>query len=324
MSKREKSQGTQKIQKNCDKSLSKILPVVRGKYRDNVSLAPTTWFRVGGPAETVFRPADYEDLGDFLKAKSLEVPVIPIGVGSNLLVRDGGVPGVVVRLGRGFTNIALHGGFLDVGAGVLDSTVAQLAAAEGLKGLDFFCGIPGTIGGALRMNAGCYGGEVKDILEAAFALDPKGKLHRLTLEDLGYTYRHCGLPRDWIFIGARFKAPSGNKKKIQESINRLLAQREETQPIRSKTGGSTFANPVGHKAWELIDQAGCRGLKVGGAQVSEKHCNFLINFDNGTAFDLEELGETVKKRVKDKSGIDLRWEIQRIGSFLDQELKVAA
>lgn len=302
----------------------KPLPEVRGKYRENVSLAPTTWFRVGGAAETVFRPADYEDLSDFLKGKPNDVPVTPIGVGSNLLVRDGGVSGVVVRLGRGFTNIALHDGFLDVGAGVLDSTVAQLAATEGIKGLDFFCGIPGTIGGALRMNAGCYGTEVKDVLEAAFALDPKGKLHTLTLDDLGYGYRHCAVPKDWIFIGARFKAPAGNQKLIQESINTLLAQREETQPIRSKTGGSTFANPTGHSAWKLIDEAGCRGLKTGGAQVSEKHCNFLINFDNSTSFDLEELGETVKKRVKDKSGIDLRWEIQRIGSFLDQELKIAA
>tara|TARA_R110002095_G_scaffold205759_3_gene189332 strand:- start:1417 stop:2373 length:957 start_codon:yes stop_codon:yes gene_type:complete len=318
MSKREQNQAS------LDKTPRKNLPEVRGKYRENVSLAPTTWFRVGGPAETVFRPADYEDLGDFLRGKSGDIPVTPIGVGSNLLVRDGGVLGVVVRLGKGFTNIALHDGFLDVGAGVLDSTVSQIAAEEGLKGLDFFCGIPGTIGGGLRMNAGCYGTEVKDILEAAFVLDPKGKLHTLTPDDLGYTYRHCGLPENWIFIGARFKAPSGNKKRIQESIQTLLAQREATQPIRSKTGGSTFANPVGHKAWELIDQAGCRGLKIGGAQVSEKHCNFLINFDNATAFDLEELGETVKKRVKDKSGIDLRWEIQRIGSFLDQELRVAA
>jgi len=319
MSKREED-----LTKTTTKKSNKALPEVRGKYRENVPLAPITWFRVGGPAETIFRPADYEDLGDFLKGKSSEVPVTPIGVGSNLLVRDGGVPGVVVRLGRGFTNIALHDGFLDVGAGVLDSSIAKLAAEEGIKGLDFFCGIPGTIGGALRMNAGCYGTEVKDILEAAFALDPKGKLHKLTLDDLGYTYRHCALPKDWIFIGASFKAPAGNQKIIQESINTLLAQREETQPIRSKTGGSTFANPVGHSAWKLIDEAGCRGLTVGGAQVSEKHCNFLINIDNATAFDLEHLGETVKKRVKDKSGVDLRWEIQRIGSFLDQELKIAA
>ncbi len=305
-------------------SICEKLPTVRGQYREKVSLAPTTWFRVGGEAETLFRPADYEDLGDFLKNKSSDISVITIGVGSNLLVRDAGIPGVIVRLGRGFTNMAIHDGFLDVGAGVLDNTIAKIAAEEGLKGLDFFCGIPGTIGGALRMNAGCYGTEVKDILEAAFVLDPKGKLHRLTTEDLGYTYRHCGLPADWTFIGARFKAPSGNKRMIQESIRRLLRQREETQPIRERTGGSTFANPTGHKAWELIDQAGCRGLKIGGAQISEKHCNFLINFDNATAFDLEELGEIVKKRVKDKSGIELRWEIQRVGRFLDQELKKAA
>lgn len=300
------------------------LPCVRGSYRADASLANTTWFRVGGTADILFKPSDYEDLSDFLKQKSKELEVTPLGVGSNLLVRDGGIAGVVVRLGKGFTNIAIHDGFLDVGAGVLDSTIAKIAAEEGLAGLEFFSGIPGTIGGALRMNAGCYGREVVDIIEAAFALDPKGKLHTLTKEDLGYTYRHCGLPEDWIFIGARFKAPTGDKAQIQSAMQTLMSQREETQPIREKTGGSTFANPLGHKAWELIDQAGCRGLRVGGAQVSEKHCNFLINFDNASAFDLEELGETVKNRVKLNSGIDLRWEIKRVGRFLDQALKQAA
>jgi UDP-N-acetylmuramate dehydrogenase len=300
------------------------LPLVRGQFRANASLANTTWFRVGGAAEVLFRPADYEDLSDFLKQKSKDLTVTTLGVGSNLLVRDGGISGVVVRLGKGFTNIAIHDGFIDVGAGVLDNIVAKIAAEEGLAGLEFFSGIPGTIGGALRMNAGCYGREVVDIIEVAFALDPKGKLHTLTKEDLGYTYRHCGLPEEWIFIGARFKAPAGDKQQIQTAMQTLLTQREETQPIREKTGGSTFANPSGHRAWELIDQAGCRGLIVGGAQVSEKHCNFLINFDNASAFDLEELGETVKNRVKLKTGIDLRWEIKRIGHFLDQELKKAA
>jgi UDP-N-acetylmuramate dehydrogenase len=304
--------------------LTKKLPQVRGQYRINAPLAPTTWFRVGGGAEVLFRPADSDDLGFFLSQKPADVSYIPLGVGSNLLVRDGGVSGVVIRLGRGFTNIAVHSGYLDVGAGVLDSTVAALSVEQGLSGLEFFCGIPGTIGGALRMNAGCYGTEVKDVLEAGFVLDPKGKLHTMTSEDLGFSYRHCSVPEGWVFVGARFRVRSADQKSVQATIQALLKQREESQPIRERTGGSTFANPEGEKAWELIDKAGCRGLKMGDAQVSEKHCNFLINLGQASAFDLEELGETVRKKVQDTQGVDLRWEIQRVGNFKSQEVKKAA
>ena len=302
----------------------KTFPEVAGTVRENADLSKTTWFRTGGNAEILFRPSDSEDLSCFFKQKSQDLPVVPIGVGSNLLVRDGGIPGVVIRLGRGFTNIALHNGFIDVGAGMLDAQFSKIACEEGIKGLEFLSGIPGTIGGALRMNAGCYGTEIKDVLEAAFVMDPKGKLHALGLDDLGYTYRHCEIPQDWIFIGARFKAPVGDVKVITEKRNELLAKREETQPIREKTGGSTFANPEGHSAWKLIDQAGCRGLKVGGAMISEKHCNFMINYDKATSSDLEELGDIVKQRVLEASGIELRWEIQKVGRFLDQMVKKAA
>lgn len=294
------------------------LPQVRGRYTENADLSRTTWFRVGGPAEVLFKPADLDDLSFFLKERPDHVPVTMMGVGSNLLVRDLGVPGVVIRLGRGFTNLVLQGDRVDVGAAVLDRTVALLGKDEGLEGLEFLCGVPGTIGGALRMNAGCYGAEMKDILEVAFALDPRGNLKRLTPEDLGYSYRHCGLPFDWIFVGARLKARFGDKKAIEDRIHTLLTEREESQPIRTRTGGSTFANPKGRKAWELIDAAGCRGLTRGDAMVSEKHCNFLVNKGSARAEDLEALAEEVRRRVLDASGVDLRWEIQRIGLKTDE------
>jgi UDP-N-acetylmuramate dehydrogenase (EC 1.1.1.158) len=300
------------------------LPNVRGTYRANASLDTTTWFRVGGPAEVLYRPADSEDLACFLAHKSCAIDYTTIGVGSNLLVRDGGVPGVVVRLGRGFTNIALHGNSIDVGAGVLDSTLAKIAGEEGFAGLEFLCGIPGTIGGALRMNAGCYGSEIKDILEVAIVLDPQGKTHFLTPEDLGLTYRHSNLPKGWIFVGARFRITPADPAKVQGRIQEMLSSREASQPIRERTGGSTFANPEGHKAWELIDKAGCRGLTIGGAQVSEKHCNFLINQGSASAYDLEQLGETVRSRVQATCGINLQWEIQRIGQCPTHELKKVA
>lgn len=300
------------------------LPNVRGTYREKADLSKTTWFRTGGCAEILYKPADCEDLSNFFKGKSQEVSTLPLGVGSNLLVRDGGIPGVVIRLGRGFTNIAIHSGFIDLGAGLLDTQVSQIAVEEGIDGLEFLAGIPGTIGGALRMNAGCYGTEIKDILEVAFVMDPNGKIHTMTPEDLGYSYRHCALPEDWVFIGARFKAPSGDSKQIQQRRDDLLKAREEAQPIRERTGGSTFANPDGYKAWQLIDQAGCRGFMIGGAQISEKHCNFMINIGDATSADLEELGNTVRDRVKTNSGIELKWEIQKVGRFLDQSLKKAA
>ncbi|MEK9971332.1 MAG: UDP-N-acetylmuramate dehydrogenase, partial [Ferrovibrio sp.] len=281
-------------------------------------LAELTWFRVGGPAEAMFRPADREDLAAFLKNKPKDVKVTALGVGSNTLVRDGGIDGVVVRLGRGFVEIEADGDEIVAGAGALDVNVAQIAQMHGVSGLEFLRGIPGTVGGGLRMNAGAYGTEFKDVLVWAEAMDGQGNLHRLSAADMKFSYRHCGVPEDWIFLGCRLKGRAGDKAEIQKRMDEIQAAREGSQPIRSRTGGSTFANPPldqsgGHKAWQLIDAAGCRGLVVGDAQVSEQHCNFLINRGNATAADLETLGETVRERVKAQSGVDLRWEIKRIG-----------
>jgi UDP-N-acetylmuramate dehydrogenase len=295
------------------------LPLVRGRYTADASLAAMTWFRVGGPAEVIFKPADLEDLCLFLREKPKDIPVHTMGVGSNLLVRDGGVSGVVIRLGKGFNNIVLDGDEIDVGAAVLDRNVALTSCKEALGGLEFLAGIPGTIGGALRMNAGCYGQEIKDILVSALVVDGAGNLHRLSAAECGFSYRHSSIPADWIFICARFKGYKSSVKEIRERIEKLLVDREESQPIKTRTGGSTFANPQDAKAWELIDQAGCRGLKHGGGQVSEKHCNFFINTGDATAEDLESLGEEVRDRVKRTSGIELQWEIQRIGDRLISE-----
>lgn len=306
---------------HAEMELIQSLPKVRGTYTPQADLAKHVWFRVGGPAEVLYKPADIDDLSFFLKEKPRDLPVNIIGVGSNLLIRDLGVPGVVIRLGRGFNNIAFHDDYVDVGAGVLDRTLALSSCEESLEGMEFFSGIPGTIGGALRMNAGCYGSEVKDILVKAFALDSRGTLHQLNNEDMRFSYRHSGVPDDWFFIGARFKGRKGNQSVIAEKINTLLANREESQPVKARTGGSTFANPEGMKAWELVDKAGCRGLIVGDAQVSEKHCNFLINRGHATADDLEKLGLEVQKRVLETSGIDLTWEIKRMG-ISDEQLKL--
>ena len=304
-------------------NLLQKLPSVRGRYTERAELSKLTWFRVGGPAEILYKPEDLEDLSFFLKQKSKEIPIFTLGVGSNLLVRDGGIQGVVMRL-SGFNNIVVQGNEIEVGAGVLDRTLALVAQDESLQNLESLAGIPGTIGGALRMNAGCYGTEIKDILVSALAIDGQGKIHKLTAEDMGFSYRHCEIPHDWIFVGARFKAKSGSSKEITARIENLLAEREEAQPVKSRTGGSTFANPEGLKAWEIIDKAGCRGLKIGGAQVSEKHCNFLINTGDATAEDLEILGETVRRRVKETSGVDLRWEIVRIGSSKNYAVEARA
>ncbi|WP_298726920.1 UDP-N-acetylmuramate dehydrogenase [uncultured Ferrovibrio sp.] len=289
------------------------LPQVRGRLTAAAPLADITWFRVGGPAEVMFRPADRDDLIAFLKAKPADVAVTPLGVGSNTLVRDGGVPGVVLRLGREFAAISADGTEVEAGAGALDVNVATVALQAGIAGLEFLRGIPGTIGGGLRMNAGAYGTEFKDVLVWAEAVDPQGNLHRLTPDEMKFGYRHCGVPENWIFIGARLKGVLGDPAAIKARMDEIQAAREGSQPIRSRTGGSTFANPEGLKAWQLIDAAGCRGLVVGDAQVSEQHCNFLINRGNATAEDLERLGETVRERVKAQSGIELRWEIKRIG-----------
>lgn len=295
-------------------SLIDRLPAVRGELVADAPLAPLTWFRAGGNAEVLFRPADADDLAAFLAGTPEDVRVTVIGVGSNLLVRDGGVPGVVIRLGRAFMNIAIEdGSHVRAGTAGLDVAVSRAAQEVGLAGLEFYRGIPGSIGGALRMNAGAYGSETKDVLVEAVAIDRQGKRHVLTNADMQYRYRHSGVPTDLIFVEALFKGRPDDKEAILARMNEITSSRETTQPVRMRTGGSTFKNPEGRKSWQLIDAAGCRGLRRGGAQVSELHCNFLINTGDATASDLEELGEEVRARVKETSGITLEWEIRRIG-----------
>lgn len=289
------------------------LPEVRGRYSVAYDLSKVTWFRVGGPAEVLFRPADAEDLKVFLARKPADVSVTVIGVGSNLLVRDGGVRGVVVRLGRAFAEITVEGIEITAGAGALDLNVAKVALDAGLTDLEFLSGIPGTIGGALRMNAGAYGREVKDVLVEARVLDASGLEHNLTTDDLGFTYRRSSIPEDWIFVAARLKGRLGASTEIGRRMREIQDARETTQPTRIATGGSTFKNPQGEAAWEAIDRAGCRGLRLGGAMVSEKHCNFLVNTGEATAADLEGLGEEVRRRVREVTGVSLEWEIRRIG-----------
>jgi UDP-N-acetylmuramate dehydrogenase len=289
------------------------LPAVRGRYRENADLARITWFRVGGPAEIMFRPADTEDLAAFLRACPADVPVTVIGVGSNVLVRDGGVPGVVIRLGRAFATMTAEGTEMIVGAGALDGNVARAAAEAGIAGLEFLAGIPGTIGGALRMNGGAYGREMKDVLVSAQAVSADGNVLNLSAADMGFSYRHSDVPGDVIFTGARLRGEPGARDEITARITEIQDARAATQPIRTRTGGSTFKNPPGHKAWELIDGAGCRGLTHGDAQISEQHCNFLINRGAATAADIEALGKDVRRRVKAASGITLEWEIRIIG-----------
>lgn len=294
-------------------SLIERLPSVRGRYSEASPLSRVTWFGVGGPAEVMFRPADRDDLAAFLTGKPDDVPVTVIGVGSNLLVRDGGIAGVVIRLGKGFVEATCEGERVRAGAGALDANVARTAAEAGLEGLEFYSGIPGTIGGALRMNAGAYGVETKDILVSAEAVDLSGRVHNVDAKALGLTYRHSNAPADWIFTSAVFRAKPGDRVAIAKRMAEIQASREATQPIRSRTGGSTFKNPPGEKAWQLIERAGCRGLTRGGAMVSEKHCNFLINTGSATATELEALGEEVRRRVREATGIALEWEIKRVG-----------
>ena len=284
----------------------------RGRLTADASLGPQTWFGTGGPAEVLFRPADVDDLAAFLAALPDDVPVTVLGVGSNLLVRDGGIRGVVIRLMRGFTAVTVEGHEVVAGAGAPDLNVALTAREHALAGLEFLSGIPGTIGGAIAMNAGAYGGELAEVLVSAEAVDRAGQRHRVSAAELGFSYRHSKAPADWIFTSARLKAEPGDQLAIARRIAEIDSTRSESQP-RSRTGGSTFVNPPGHKAWELIDQAGCRGLRVGQAQVSEKHCNFLINLGTATATDIEGLGEEVRRRVFDKSGVRLEWEIRRLG-----------
>jgi len=288
-------------------------PKLRGRLLPNQSLAELTWFRVGGPAQVLFMPEDEGDLAYFLGAIPADIPVTVVGLGSNLIVRDGGVAGVVVRLGRGFNDVTVDGIRVVAGAAVPDVKVARSAQEAGVAGLAFLRGIPGAIGGALRMNGGAYKGETKDVLVEARAVDRQGRVHTLGNADMRYTYRHCGAPEDFIFTQATFAGTPGDRAVIAAEMDKITESREATQPIKSRTGGSTFKNPPGGKAWQLIDAAGCRGLVVGGAQVSELHCNFLINLGTATAADIETLGETVRKRVEESSGVDLEWEIKRIG-----------
>jgi len=290
------------------------MPALRGRLMANQSLAELTWFRVGGPAQVLFMPEDETDLADFLAHLPAEIPVVVIGLGSNLIVRDGGVPGVVIRLGRGFGEVKVEDGSrIRAGTAAPDVKVSRGAQEAAIAGLAFFRGIPGAVGGALRMNGGAYGRETKDALIEARGVDRAGRLRVFSNGDMHYSYRHCGAPDDIVFTQALFQGTPGDPAAIAAEMAKITESREATQPIKSRTGGSTFKNPPGHKAWQLIDAAGCRGLKVGGAQVSEMHCNFLINLGSATAADIETLGETVRRRVKENSGVELEWEIMRIG-----------
>lgn len=294
--------------------LTARLPDLRGRLTADAPLKDYTWFRVGGPAEVLYSPADEADLSYFLKHHPADITVTIVGLGSNLLVRDGGIEGVVIRLGRGFGEIKVEDGHrLRVGTAVPDVKVARAAADAGIAGLSFYRGIPGCVGGALRMNGGAHGKETCEVLVEARAVDREGNVHVLPVADFHYSYRHCGAPDDYIFTEALFQGEPGDPKEILAEMDDIAAYREEVQPIKSRTGGSTFKNPPGNKSWQLIDAAGCRGLAVGDAKVSELHCNFLINEGSASAADIETLGETVRAKVKETSGIELEWEIKRLG-----------
>ncbi len=290
------------------------LPPVRGRLTAGAPLAPLLWFKSGGAAEWRFEPADVDDLADFLAALDPAVPVMGLGLGSNMIVRDGGVPGVVVRLGKPFAKVErLDGETLRCGGGASGILVSSAARDAGIAGVEFLRSIPGTVGGFVRMNGGAYGREVNDILVEADVVLRSGERRTLALADLGYTYRHSELPDGAIVVGATFRGEPGEPAAIQAEMDRIAAEREASQPLRSRTGGSTFKNPAGHKAWQLIDEAGCRGLRRGDAQVSEKHCNFLLNLGEASSADIEALGEEVRTKVKAKTGVTLEWEIQRVG-----------
>ncbi len=297
--------------------LGAMLPPVRGRLEFAVGLGAQTWFGVGGPAEALLRPADADDLSGFLSKLPPELPVITLGKASNLIIRDGGLPGVVIRLARGFSEIVVEADGVVCGAACLDMTVAEHAAAAGLRGLEFLAGIPGSIGGAVAMNAGAYGAEITDVLDWAEIVNRSGEFLRLPVEALGLGYRRSSLPEGAVVVRVRLRGEPADPAIPRARIAEIRAAREASQPTRARTGGSTFRNPDPAqsplKAWQLVDQAGCRGLRVGGAQVSEKHCNFLLNTADATAADIEALGEEVCRRVADSSGIDLHWEIKRIG-----------
>lgn len=288
-----------------------ILPKIQGRYTHQTPLNKITWFQVGGPAEVLFKPKDVQDLSFFLENLERSAPIFILGVGSNLLVRDGGVDGVVIRLGGGFNDIDVFENEIEVGGAVLDRNIALTCASSGIGGLEFLCSIPGTLGGAIKMNAGCYGAEIKDVFLWVDIMDRQGKIERRFNCD--FSYRHSNIKDDEIIIKARLKGVFENQETIKSRMKNMLEQRELTQPVHTRTGGSTFANPMSHKAWELIDGVGGRGLSKGGAEFSTLHCNFLINTGKATAMELENLGDEVKQKVLEKYGVDLRWEILRIG-----------
>lgn len=291
------------------------IPQVKGRLTPGAPLAPLVWFKSGGAAQWLFEPKDVDDLQSFLRDLEPEAPVMALGLGSNLIVRDGGVAGVVIRLGKAFAKVSKVDDFtLDCGAGASGILVSSTARDNSIAGMEFLRSIPGTVGGFVRMNGGAYGGEVKDILIDCDVVMRDGELVTFSVKELHYSYRHSELPDGAIVVAARFQGKPGDAQAIQAEMDRISASREASQPLRSKTGGSTFKNPDGYKAWQLVDEAGCRGLQIGGAQVSEKHTNFLINTGDATSADIEELGEEVRRRVKAKSGVDLQWEIQRVGA----------
>jgi UDP-N-acetylmuramate dehydrogenase len=288
------------------------MPELRGRLLANQPLGEFTWFRVGGSAQAFFMPEDENDLAHFLRNLPPEIPVVVIGAGSNLIVRDGGVPGVVIRLGRGFNDVKVEEQRVTIGTAMLDVMVARAAQAAGVAGLAFLSGIPGTVGGALRMNGGAYGGETKDVFIEARGVDRHGNVRTFSNGDMSFSYRHCGVPDDVTFTSAVFQGRAGVPDEIAAEMAAIKKKREASQP-RNRTGGSTFKNPPGHSAWQLVDDAGCRGLTIGGAQVSELHSNFLINLGGASASDIETLGEAVREKVKMHSGVELEWEIKRIG-----------
>lgn len=303
-------------------SVCYALPPVRGKLTHGAPLAPLVWFKSGGAAEWLFEPADVDDLSDFLFALDPSVPVMGLGLGSNMIVRDGGVPGVVVRLGKPFATVEqLDATTLRCGGGASGILVSSKARDAGIAGVEFLRSIPGTVGGFVRMNGGAYGRETSDVLVECEVVLRSGERRTLALAELGYTYRHSELPAGAIVVSATFRGEAGDPAAIQVEMDRIAAAREESQPLRSKTGGSTFKNPEGHKAWALIDAAGCRGLRRGDAQVSEKHCNFLLNLGNASSADIEALGEDVRAKVKAQSGVTLEWEIQRVGMLADDAVE---
>ncbi len=289
------------------------LPKIRGTYRENAEMSRTNWFSVGGKAEILFKPKDLDDLQFFLKNRPLNLPIEIIGVGSNLLVRDAGIKGVVIKLGREFTKIELHENEIHVGAACLNVNLVNFCLENSVSGLEFLIGIPGSIGGALAMNSGCYGSDVSEHLVSCVMVDLEGNLLNLSNAEMNFSYRSNGLKKKVIFTKAIFKIQKSDKSEIKAKIDEITTKRENSQPIRKKTGGSTFKNPEALKAWQLIDDAGCRGLRLNGAMISEQHCNFMINENSATAADLEELGEIVRKKVKEKTGVSLEWEIKIIG-----------